>query len=139
MPMLTPPVTPAPLPCNRRRPARSLEAERDKALTEMNGHFLSNRPIRVSLATAKKNANTTTASAVQAPHPSGAQLRASLGGCCGLPQLVLLWFCRWRGGWCPRTGVRPPASGPRRPWLVGPDRAPPPSRVLVGAMVKFTC
>lgn len=49
----------------------SLEAERDKALTEMNGHFLSNRPIRVSLATAKKNANTTTASAVQAPHPSG--------------------------------------------------------------------
>lgn len=46
------------------------EAERDKALTEMNGHFLSNRPIRVSLATAKKNANTTTASAVQAPHPS---------------------------------------------------------------------
>lgn len=48
----------------------SLENERDKALTEMNGHFLSNRPIRVSLATAKKNANTTTASAVQAPHPS---------------------------------------------------------------------
>jgi RNA recognition motif-containing protein len=46
------------------------EPERDKALTEMNGHFLSNRPIRVSLATAKKNANTTTASAVQAPHPS---------------------------------------------------------------------
>ena len=36
-----------------------------QALTEMNGHFLSNRPIRVSLATAKKNANTTTASAVQ--------------------------------------------------------------------------
>lgn len=54
-----------PLPCC------SLEGERDKALTEMNGHFLSNRPIRVSLATAKKNANTTTASAVQAPHPSG--------------------------------------------------------------------
>lgn len=52
-------------------PWRSLENERDKALTEMNGHFLSNRPIRVSLATAKKNANTTTASAVQAPHPSG--------------------------------------------------------------------
>ncbi|KAL4450577.1 hypothetical protein ABPG77_000933 [Micractinium sp. CCAP 211/92] len=48
----------------------SQESERDKALTEMNGHFLSNRPIRVSLATAKKNANTTTASAVQAPHPS---------------------------------------------------------------------
>ncbi|KAL4854055.1 Polyadenylate-binding protein RBP45 [Chlorella vulgaris] len=48
----------------------SVESERDKALTEMNGHFLSNRPIRVSLATAKKNANTTTASAVQAPHPS---------------------------------------------------------------------
>lgn len=46
------------------------EQERDKALTEMNGHFLSNRPIRVSLATAKKNANTTTATAVQAPHPS---------------------------------------------------------------------
>ncbi|GAB4813815.1 hypothetical protein N2152v2_000861 [Parachlorella kessleri] len=46
------------------------EPERDKALTEMNGHFLSNRPIRVSLATAKKNANATTASAVQAPHPS---------------------------------------------------------------------
>lgn len=48
----------------------SLETQRDKALTEMNGHFLSNRPIRVSLATAKKNANCTTATAVQAPHPS---------------------------------------------------------------------
>lgn len=33
----------------------SNEAERDRALTEMNGHFLSSRPIRVSLATAKKS------------------------------------------------------------------------------------
>jgi len=32
----------------------SNELERNAALTEMNGHFLSNRPIRVSLATAKK-------------------------------------------------------------------------------------
>lgn len=31
------------------------ETERDRALSEMNGHFLSSRPIRVSLATAKKN------------------------------------------------------------------------------------
>lgn len=46
------------------------EPERDRALTEMNAQILSNRPIRVSLATAKKNAHTTTASAVQAPHPS---------------------------------------------------------------------
>ena len=34
----------------------SVELERNMALTDMNGHFLSNRPIRVSLATAKKNA-----------------------------------------------------------------------------------
>lgn len=33
----------------------SMEVERNMALTDMNGHFLSNRPIRVSLATAKKN------------------------------------------------------------------------------------
>lgn len=31
------------------------EAERDRALGEMNGHYISSRPIRVSLATAKKN------------------------------------------------------------------------------------
>ena len=67
LPLPTSALPPALPPC-------SLEVERAKALTEMNGHFLSNRPIRVSLATAKKNANTTTASAVQAPHPSGAHL-----------------------------------------------------------------
>lgn len=33
------------------------EAERDRALGEMSGHFISNRPIRVSLATAKKSSN----------------------------------------------------------------------------------
>lgn len=33
------------------------EAERDRALGEMSGHFISNRPIRVSLATAKKSAS----------------------------------------------------------------------------------
>ncbi len=46
------------------------EMERDRALTEMNGHFLSNRPIRVSLATAKKNATSTVTSTIQTPHPS---------------------------------------------------------------------
>lgn len=45
------------------------EAERDRALNEMNGHFLSNRPIRVSLATAKKSTSSTTL-ATQIPHPS---------------------------------------------------------------------
>lgn len=33
------------------------EAERDRALGEMSGHFISNRPIRVSLATAKKSSS----------------------------------------------------------------------------------
>ena len=33
------------------------EAERDRALGDMSGHFISNRPIRVSLATAKKSAS----------------------------------------------------------------------------------
>ncbi|RMZ52657.1 hypothetical protein APUTEX25_000776, partial [Auxenochlorella protothecoides] len=46
------------------------EEQRDAALEGMGGHFLSNRPIRVHLATAKKNANATTASSLQAPHPS---------------------------------------------------------------------
>jgi len=46
----------------------SAEAERNRALTEMNGHFLSNRPIRVSLATARKNPAPMTT--VQTPHPS---------------------------------------------------------------------
>lgn len=73
----------------------SLENERDKALTEMNGHFLSNRPIRVSLATAKKNANTTTASAVQAPHPSGVWIAVCV---CG-------WVLRWGGGQDPSTNT----------------------------------
>ena len=31
------------------------EQERDRALGDMMGHFISNRPIRVSIATAKKN------------------------------------------------------------------------------------
>lgn len=47
--------------------------ERDKALVEMNGHFLSNRPIRVSLATAKRHSGSTTSSggsSQQMSHPS---------------------------------------------------------------------
>lgn len=44
------------------------EPERNRALAEMSGHFLSNRPIRVSLATARKNP--VHAMTVQAPHPS---------------------------------------------------------------------
>ena len=32
------------------------EQERDRALTEMAGHIISNRPVRVSIATAKKSA-----------------------------------------------------------------------------------
>jgi RNA recognition motif-containing protein len=47
----------------------SAENERNLALTTMNGHFLSNRPIRVSLATAKKNAIMVQQSLSQ-PHPS---------------------------------------------------------------------
>ena len=31
------------------------EAERDRSLTEMSGHIINSRPIRVSVATAKKN------------------------------------------------------------------------------------
>lgn len=47
------------------------DIERDRALGEMNGHFLSNRPIRVSLATARKNTPAAVGmTAVQAPHPS---------------------------------------------------------------------
>lgn len=46
------------------------EVERDRALNEMNGHFLSNRPIRVSLATARKNALPGGAAIPQLPHPS---------------------------------------------------------------------
>lgn len=43
----------------------SSESERNAALTEMNGHFLSNRPIRVSLATAKKNVTNSLGSQAQ--------------------------------------------------------------------------
>lgn len=32
------------------------EGERDRALSEMAGHIISNRPVRVSIATAKKSA-----------------------------------------------------------------------------------
>lgn len=31
------------------------EAERDRSLTEMSGHIINSRPIRVSIATAKKS------------------------------------------------------------------------------------
>ena len=49
------------------------EAERDRALGEMMGHLISNRPIRVSIATAKKNppgAPSANAASANAPHPS---------------------------------------------------------------------
>lgn len=46
----------------------SSELERNMALTDMNGHFLSNRPIRVSLATAKKSSQM--AQNQQSIHPS---------------------------------------------------------------------
>ncbi len=47
------------------------EQERDKALGQMNGIHINNRPIRVSLATAKKNPGQATAAPVaQPPHPS---------------------------------------------------------------------
>ncbi|KAK2076685.1 hypothetical protein QBZ16_005445 [Prototheca wickerhamii] len=46
------------------------EEQRDKALETMGGHFLSNRPIRVHLATAKKSSSNTTSTSLQAPHPS---------------------------------------------------------------------
>lgn len=47
-----------------------MEVERDAALIAMNGHYLSNRPIRVNLATAKKLSSSTNVSIVQSPHPS---------------------------------------------------------------------
>jgi len=47
------------------------EQERDMALGQMNGIHINNRPIRVSLATAKKNPGQITATPVaQPPHPS---------------------------------------------------------------------
>lgn len=47
------------------------EQERDMALGQMNGIHINNRPIRVSLATAKKNPGQITAAPVaQPPHPS---------------------------------------------------------------------
>ena len=42
------------------------EQEKDRALGEMMGHFISNRPIRVSIATAKKNPTGLSANAVAA-------------------------------------------------------------------------
>jgi RNA recognition motif. (a.k.a. RRM, RBD, or RNP domain) len=56
----------------------AMENERDRSHSEMNGHFLSNRPIRVSLATARKNMpgmgmggpNGGGMMNMQAPHPS---------------------------------------------------------------------
>eukprot|EP00891_Asterochloris_glomerata_P007277 jgi/Astpho2/7277/Aster-01583 len=47
------------------------ETERDSALSTMNGLQINNRPIRVSLATAKKNPLSTTVQVLQQPpHPS---------------------------------------------------------------------
>ena len=47
------------------------EQERDMALGQMNGIHINNRPIRVSLATAKKNpGQATVAPVAQPPHPS---------------------------------------------------------------------
>ncbi len=40
------------------------EAERDRSLTEMSGHIINSRPIRVSVATAKKSQSS---AAVRAP------------------------------------------------------------------------
>jgi len=48
----------------------SAENERNIALMEMNGHFLSHRPIRVSLATAKKNLQSSQVQNLQPLHPS---------------------------------------------------------------------
>ncbi|KAK9812059.1 hypothetical protein WJX73_001938 [Symbiochloris irregularis] len=49
------------------------EGERDRALGDMMGHLISNRPIRVSIATAKKNPSgmpSANAVSANAPHPS---------------------------------------------------------------------
>ena len=40
------------------------EAERDRSLTEMSGHIINSRPIRVSVATAKKSQNSVMVSTV---------------------------------------------------------------------------
>ena len=40
------------------------EAERDRSLTEMSGHIINSRPIRVSVATAKKSQNSAMVSTV---------------------------------------------------------------------------
>ena len=47
------------------------EQERDRALTEMAGHIISNRPVRVSIATAKKS--------VPAVHGNGITMGSSGG------------------------------------------------------------
>lgn len=52
------------------------EAERDRALSDMMGHFIASRPIRVSLATAKKNPG-----GLQAAN--AAQARLSAESVCG--------------------------------------------------------
>ncbi|CAK0784061.1 hypothetical protein CVIRNUC_007264 [Coccomyxa viridis] len=47
------------------------EAERDRSLTEMSGHIINSRPIRVSVATAKKSQSSAVAGGANAqPHPS---------------------------------------------------------------------
>ncbi|CAL5226079.1 g8894 [Coccomyxa viridis] len=47
------------------------EAERDRSLTEMSGHIINSRPIRVSVATAKKSQNSAMASGANSQaHPS---------------------------------------------------------------------
>ena len=49
------------------------EAERDRAIIEMAGHFINNRPIRVSTATAKKAPTT--------PFPANSTDRKQLVSC----------------------------------------------------------
>lgn len=56
------------------------EGERDRSLNEMMGHYIASRPIRVSLATAKKN-------------PGGLQVRR----CWDAFQLAFRLFYQWLG------------------------------------------
>ena len=51
------------------------ESERDRALSEMAGHIISNRPVRVSIATAKKSP----ALAAAGVSPAGASGQVLLG------------------------------------------------------------
>ena len=72
------------------------ESERDRALGEMAGHLISNRPIRVSIATAKKN--TATASPAPAAATGGPLCMAPSPRSWSRIADVRVWAARGTGG-----------------------------------------